>query len=148
MNNNSCTPYSRVDKECRYHLDCQNTHKMNQVQTPCPAPEQPILNCDVNAPCPVYSCNHKEDLIYKRNFPDDPRPIVPDYRGSYKVCGLYRNKTESSLNNDLRNYIEIINHPQGSLYPGKGSGVEYLKNIDIDTHLRRGKNFSLCPKKN
>ena len=143
MNINSCTSNTRTDVNCAYNLDCSNGIKQNHIQSPCPAPEQPILNCDPNKPCPVYIRKDEPDLLYKRQFPDKPCPIIPGYRGSYKVCGLYTTEINKPKSN-LKNHMKVVHHPKGSLYPGNGCGVEFLKNIDIDTELRRGKNHSEC----
>ena len=130
MNINSCTSNTRTDVNCAYNLDCSNRVKQNHVQSPCPAPEQPILNCDPNKPCPVYIRKDAPDLLYKRQFPDKPCPIIPGYRGSYKVCGLYTTELNKPKSN-LKNHMKVVHHPKGSLYPGNGCGVEFLKNIDI-----------------
>ena len=125
MNINNCNECTRLDNKCTYNLDCNNQLKNNNVQSPCPAPEQPILNCDPNKPCPVLIKKPKPDNLYKRQFPDKPCSNIPDYRGSFKVCGVYKSKTDK-IKHNLKSY-KSCKLSNNSLTPGKGCPKTFLR---------------------
>ena len=144
MNINGCDLNTRNYIQCNFNIDCVNEPKVNQIQNPCPARvNQEILKCSIDnrsQVCPVLMCNHQKHLkenedIYKRNFPEEKLCVIPDYRGSYKVCDKYR-----SLEIDTK-----CNNTKASMNPGKGTGLGFLGNIDIDSELRIKNRNTLCP---
>ena len=147
MNINDCTICNRGNVDCNYRLDCSNDIKKNNVQSPCPGFENKILDCDIDKPCPVYIKIDPPNPLVKRNIPDKVCPAIPDYRGEYKVCAKYISKTPD-LKTDLTKKHGYIHHPKNDMTPGKGCGLDFLRNIDIDSELRRGKNHSECPENN
>lgn len=144
MNINNCDYNTRNKQLCNFTLDCVNDTKPNQVHSPCPANDTELLGCSDNnnsLTCPVMLCNYEKDAtinrtIFERNFPADKMCIIPDYRGEYKICAEYRSldtktKCPRTKNTDIN--------------PGKGSGLGYLQNIDVDSDLRLGYRSTLCP---
>ena len=146
MNTNNCNYSTRNKDLCKYNLDCTNGIKSNQVQSPCPAPgENKILGCETNGSsqtCPVLLCNYEKDAItneniFKRNFPVNKMCVLPDYRSSYNICKQYK---------ELDTGVKCPRTKNTDMNPGKGSGIGFLSNIDIDSDLRLGYRSTLCPK--
>ena len=153
--NSNCYLSTRNNKECKFNVDCDNSPKPNQVNNPCPAKFQEILGCSENndsRACPVLLCNYQKQAeentsIYNRIFPKKKINIIPDYRGSYKVCQDYRDlniidkKPDHKI--DLRDNFKEI---QNNFNPGKPDKIQYLNNIDIESDLKNlDRNTSLCP---
>ena len=90
-----CSNNSRNKANCLFNVDCNNGNKSNNVEYPCPAEfdNYEILGCSQNnksKSCPVLLCNYEKaanenSKIFSRNFPLNQTPIIPTYRGEYKV---------------------------------------------------------------
>lgn len=154
-------PYNPKNKNSLYRTDCDNRLKKSKSRMPvCPSEnnEINILKCDQNnnsKSCPVLLCNYKKyaqenSKIFERNFsPEASIPIKP-MRGGYTRCHQYidLDSTNSDLYLDLNKKILPGKIIKNKYIPGKGSGIEFLKHIDVDSELRnlRIKNTN-CPKK-
>ena len=145
MNTNTCDYNTRNRQLCHFNIDCVNDAKPNQIHSPCPANvNTELLGCSVDnksKACPVMLCNYEKHIrenneIFKRNFSANKMCIIPDYRGEYKVCSEYR---------DLDTKVKCKPNKKTDMNPGKGSGVGFLNNIDIDSELRIGYKATLCP---
>lgn len=118
-----------------------------------------LLRCDKDdrsRVCPVLLTNFDKrdkmnDNILSRNFPDKNIPIILDYRGSYQVCRKYVDKNQTpciDLKNDIDdpNNQNKIKNIENVYDPGKGYGLEYLRNVDIESNLHNlGLEQSKCP---
>ena len=88
----------------------------------------------------VLFCNQNRDneinsAINNRIFPPNKLCVLPDYRPRFKVCDRY-------VSQDTK--IRCPRSKNTEFNPGKGSGVGYLANIDIDSDLRIGYRATLC----
>lgn len=118
-----------------------------------------LLRCDRDnrsRTCPVLLTNFdKRDQmnnnILERNFPDKNIPIILDYRSSYQVCRKYVDKNQTpcvDLKNDIDdpNNQNKIKNIENVYDPGKGYGLEYLRNVDVESNLYNlGLEQSKCP---
>ncbi len=135
MNNCNYSVYNA--NLCDFNLDCINNAGSFRDTDNCNSKN--INNEKAN---PVLLCNYEKASkmnqgIFERNFPANKMCILPDFRGEYKVCAEYK-----SLNTKTK----CPHIKKNDLNPGKGSGVGYLSNIDIDSDLRIGYRSTLCPK--
>ena len=153
--NDNCYLSTRNKKECKFNIDCNNSPKANQINSPCPAKFQEILGCSENddsRACPVLMCNFRKQAeqntsIYNRIFPKKKIEIIPDYRGSYKICQDYRDlniiNKKPTHKIDLRESFKDIDN---NFNPGKPDGIQYLNNVDIESDLKNlDRNNTLCP---
>ena len=154
----SLYPYQSNDVKSFLITD-DSIKKKNQLTT-CPSENNDIniLKCDQNnlsRTCPVLLCNFRKhekenSKIYERNFSNDAdRPLV-SMRGGFHRCKQYidldSNNPDMHLN--LSRKIKKNTLVKNKYIPGKGSGVEYLKNIDIDSELRNLRRYNTkCPLK-
>jgi len=99
--------------------------------------------------CPPMFCNFEKQCginsrIYERNLAFQPVDIIPDYRSEYRVCQQYVNKNmtpQFDLNNNIKQFNNLTNRVE----QGQGYMLQYLKNIDVDSEIKRyNYNFSLC----
>ena len=155
-----CSYSSRDKAGCLFNVDCNNAQKNNIVQYPCPAEfdNYEILGCSQNnnsRSCPVLLCNYEKQAnenskIFSRNFPLNKTPVIPTYRGEYKVCNKYINKND--IPKKYKNNTNTINAIDGTetneFYPGKAPASIYFQNVDIESNLYRlDNNDSKCPSK-
>ena len=158
MSSLHCSYNSRNKSSCLFQVDCNNAKKSNQVQYPCPADfdNYEILGCSSNnnsKACPVMLCNFEKEAqenskIFSRNFPENKTPIIPTYRGSYKVCSKYVDKNDIPRENKTHdNHIISVGSEQSNeFYPGKAPASIYFQNVDVESELYRlGNNDSKCP---
>jgi hypothetical protein len=100
--------------------------------------------------CPPMMCNFAKQncmnrTIYERNMAVCPMDIIPDYRSEFKMCGdSYLDKnTTPKLN--LTNRVEDYSNIKNCMEQGKGNMINYLRNIDVDSELKRYPyRWSLC----
>ena len=108
--------------------------------------------CEPDKRCKVYFCNNEKldamnKKIFERMTGECNQHIVPDYRPEFKMCGAnYDNKNIiDNADRNLRNHITNFECLPNCMQPGMGSGLEYLRRIDIDSHLKRyDKPATLC----
>ncbi len=97
-----------------------------------------ILGCEknqtLNKVCPLVLCNYEKQEqqnndIFNRNFPNKKLEIRPDFRSSFKECGLkYKDMNMLKANNTFHEEI---------FTPGKGDPLQYFNNVDIESNLFR-----------
>ena len=110
------------------------------------------ITCEKDKPCKTYYCNNEKldemnKKIFGRISGDCNTHIVPDYRPEFKMCGAsYNNKNIiDASDRNLQNRITDFNCLKNCMQPGTGSGLEYLRLIDVDSHLKRyDKQATLC----
>jgi hypothetical protein len=128
---NRCDQYCEIDKCFPNKIVCLDPNKsMSKI---CPP-----MFCNFEKQCGINS------RIYERNLAFQKMDIIPDYRGQYKVCDKYvdMNMTPKV---DLENKINRFNNVQNRIEQGEGYKLQYLKNIDIDSEIKRVPyNYSLC----
>jgi hypothetical protein len=155
-----CSYNTRDKASCLYLNDCNNLNKQNHVQSPCPADfdNYEVLGCSKNndsKSCPVMLCNYEKSAtenskIFSRNFPENKTPIIPNYRGSFKVCNKYVDKNDISKSNRTHDnrIIAVTSEQTNEFYPGKAPASIYFQNVDVESNLYRlGNNDSKCPEK-
>jgi hypothetical protein len=142
-------PYNSYKINSRFRIDCNNRLKKKNSNFPvCPAEnnQEDILNCCQNnysKACPVLLCNYQKQAeqnskILNRFFPDQPQKVTKPIRGGYYVCKKYYDldSKEDESKIDLHNEINDFQSIQGTYIPGKGSGTDFLRKIDIDSNIK------------
>jgi len=89
----------------------------------------------------IQICNNAKNIqqskdIFNRNFTNGLAPPKILYRSSYQVCKKNINldkEKQPSLQNRIINYTDV----KTKFIPGKGQGEDFLRNIDIDSELKR-----------
>ena len=125
--------------------------KINNQNCECPITlpkfikqSKPIFTQDIcKKHVPLLLCNYKKQnqlnkSIFERNFAKNlSKPIIP-IRPNYDICNNQTdlNKDNIDYNNDLKNKIVSFNNIKTQFVPGKGQGINFLKNIDIDSELK------------
>ena len=94
---------------------------------------------------PLLLCNYKKQnqlnkSIFERNFSDNlSQPIIP-IRPNFDICNnqkdLNKGNNVYNINNNLKNKIEFFKNIKTQFIPGKGQGIDFLKNIDVDSELK------------
>lgn len=90
---------------------------------------------------PLLLCNYKKQnqlnkSIFQRNFSDNlSQPIMP-IRPNYNICNNLINLNNRDYNNNLENKIVSFKDIKTQFIPGKGQGIDFLKNIDVDSELK------------
>ena len=108
--------------------------------------------CEQGKPCKVYICNNEKldtmnKKIFERMTGDCERNVIPDYRSEYKMCdATYDDKNIIPQQyRNLQNQVTDFNCLPNCLEPGVGNKITYLRNIDVDSHLKRyDKPATLC----
>lgn len=148
--------------DCKKNSNCNNTIKSpTQFISIRPGDNESaynILKCNKNnysKTCPSLICNFKKQNqqnkdIFTRNFPDIKIKPIESYRPEFDIChkSINLNKNNTRLKQNLTNKITNFQNIKTNFIPGKGIGIEYLRNIDIDSELKcvNHKN-TLCPRK-
>jgi hypothetical protein len=109
--------------------------------------------CQQGKPCATYICNNEKldtmnKKIFDRMMGDCPRNVVPDYRPEFKNCGgaSYTDKNIIPMEyRQLQNHITDFRCLPNCFEPGEGNKLTYLRQIDVDSHLKRyDKPATLC----
>lgn len=113
---------------------------------------EPIFNCKNNYVLIQNFKKHSQQNkdISNRNFNNDKnlyKPILPQ-RNGFSICKKYIDLNDNNLNINLKNNIKNFNNIKTNFIPGKGHGINFLKNIDVDSELK-SLNFknTYCPNK-
>ena len=116
-----------------------------------------ILKCTNNnnsRTCPVLLCNYNKHTqqnkdILNRNFPDKNITLIKNIRPGFDICKTHIDLHihNNDIKNSLINKITCFDNIKSTFNPGKAIGIDFLKNIDIDTHLKNiDMKYSHCPK--
>lgn len=108
--------------------------------------------CEADKRCPVYLCNNEKldtmnKKIFDRMMGDCERDVIPEYRPEFKNCNAtYNNKNIIPQQyRNLQNKVSDFHCLPNCFEPGVGNKITYLRNIDIDSHLKRyDKPATLC----
>lgn len=105
-----------------------------------------ILKCSKNnlsKTCPVLLCNYEKhnlenSKIFDRNTSKDADLPIKPMRGGFTRCHQYidLDATNADLHLNLNKQIPTNQNIKNKYIPGKGSGIDFLKNIDIDSELK------------
>jgi len=166
--NDNCIPYKQPKQIPAWGiapntLNCSNATKKTYVSHICPVKNKAREStyCSRKAKtkffAPVMICNMEKQnqqnkQIYERNLPEKRQTIIPDYRESYKVCQKYRDMNDRQTKKSAESLTRQIDTKclnfTSTFTPGRGQGLDYLRNIDIETEVR-GLNYknTLCPNK-